>query len=102
MRSLPAASRRTNVYGPSPVGDEFEEGLVDRAEFFGTEVAVVDAPPAVRRLVADPGQRLDRGEQLLVGQLKAGEHRVGGGVVVDAAQARQAEVRQAAFRRRGH
>ena len=31
-----------------PVGDEFEEGLVDRAEFFGAEVAVVDAPPAVR------------------------------------------------------
>ena len=44
-----ASTSRMNVRSaPCSVGDELEEGLVDGAEFFGAEVAVVDAPVAAR------------------------------------------------------
>ena len=33
-------------------GDQFQQGLVDAAEFFGAEVAEVDPPPARRRRAA--------------------------------------------------
>jgi hypothetical protein len=49
-------------------GDQFEQGLVDPAEFFGAEVAVVDRPGQAG-VVADDGQGVDGGEQVRVGQL---------------------------------
>ena len=41
------------------------------------------------------GQRFDRGEQVFVGQFQALQNLVGSGVVVDAAEAGQAELRPA-------
>ena len=53
-------------------GDQLEQGLVDRAELLGAEVAEVDQPLRLP-LGLDDRERPDRGEQLPVGELGAGQ-----------------------------
>ena len=50
---------------------ELEQRFVDRAEFLGAEVAEVDG--AADAAVLDGRERADRGEQVLVGELRVGE-----------------------------
>src|SRR6266536_1468102 len=85
----------------APLGYQLEERLVDRAEFLRAEVLVVHPAPASGGLVVHPGQRLDCGEQVLVGQLQAAQDLVSSGVVVDPAEADQAEPRQAVLVAKG-
>ena len=84
--------------------DQFQQGLVDAAEFLGAEVAEVDPPPGAAVAGLDQGQRADRAEQRLVGQARAGERlvqRERASVIArgleDAADAGQGQFGDAAF-----
>ena len=71
------------------LGVELQERLVDRAELFGAEVAVVDRPADA--LLLDRGELADRIEQVAVGELGGIEVGTRVGSEQEAAERRQAE-----------
>jgi hypothetical protein len=71
------------------VGDQLQKGLVDAAEFFGAEVAEVDAAQAAAAARADQSQGADGRKQGLVRETGTGQRLVQRAGLKDAADAGQ-------------